>query len=259
MSGKKGEETGETSLPKTEFEKLVEAMQFLMNSQYKLTTALKAKGTTGTPIPPASKISIKVPTFKGDPKENAKAWLLQCHTVFEVQGIDDSQTRIRYAATGLEGAALQWYLSKATAFEGSDENPFEGWRDFQASIKAAFMPPNYQHHLRQQLRKLKQTGSVQEYGMNFRNLIGQIDEIAEIDKVTYFIEGLKPATKMEVAYQAPDNFEDAWALAIRFDTAMFSSSRREFSPQVSHRYGSSSSSKSSFTRNHGNNSGSSPM
>ena len=85
MSGKKGEETGETSLPKTEFEKLVEAMQFLVNSQYKLTTALEAKGTTGTPIPPAPKISIKVPTFKGDPKENAKAWILQCHTVFEAK------------------------------------------------------------------------------------------------------------------------------------------------------------------------------
>src|SRR5947208_1757033 len=26
---------------------------------------------------------------------------------------------------------------------------------------------------------------------------------------------------MEVAYQSPDTFENAWALAIRFDTAMF--------------------------------------
>jgi len=61
--------------------------------------------------------------------------------------------------------------------------------------------------------------------------MGQIDNMAEIDKVTYFLEGLKPATRMEVAYQAPDTFENAWALAIRFDTAMFGSNR--FNPNRS--------------------------
>ena len=49
--------------------------------------------------------------------------------------------------------------------------------------------------------------------------------MAELDKVTYFIKGLKSVTKMEVAYQAPEDFERAWQLAIRFDTAMFSSNR----------------------------------
>ena len=43
----------------------------------------------------------------------------------------------------------------------------------------------------------------------------------ELDKVFYFIDGLKAATKMEVNYQAPETFEDAWKLAIRYDTAMF--------------------------------------
>jgi hypothetical protein len=45
--------------------------------------------------------------------------------------------------------------------------------------------------------------------------------MAELDKVTYFVEGLKPATKMEINYRAPATFEEAWKLAIRYDSAMF--------------------------------------
>src|SRR3954471_8715848 len=45
--------------------------------------------------------------------------------------------------------------------------------------------------------------------------------MGDLDQVTYFIDGLKPATRMEVSYQAPENLEDAWKLAIRYDTAMF--------------------------------------
>src|SRR5205085_4703365 len=108
-------------------------------------------------------------------------------------------------------------------------------------IRAAFELPNYQQHLRKQLKQLKQTGSVHEYGAQFRNLIGQITDMAELDKVTYFVEGLKHSTKMEVNYRAPANFEDAWKLAINYDTAMFgqgkpgkgilsSSSSRRFPP-----------------------------
>ena len=49
--------------------------------------------------------------------------------------------------------------------------------------------------------------------------------MSNLDQVTYFIEDLKPATKMEVSYQAPENLEDAWKLAIHFDTAMYGQGR----------------------------------
>ena len=119
------------------------------------------------------------------------------------------------------------------------------------------MPPNYQHNLRQQLRNLKQTGSVQEYGIRFRNTIGQIAEMAELDKVTYFIEGLKPATKMEVVYQAPEDFERIWQLAKRFDTAMFSSNR-DTPIQTPYRFRNPKINPSS-SRNNGNGQGPVPM
>ena len=45
----------------------------------------------------------------------------------------------------------------------------------------------------------------------------------KLDKVMHYVEGLKSATQQEVKYQASQMLEDAWKLAVRYDTAMFSS------------------------------------
>ena len=44
--------------------------------------------------------------------------------------------------------------------------------------------------------------------MRFRNLIEQIDTMNELDKVSYFLDGLKDVTQKKVAYQTPKTFED---------------------------------------------------
>ena len=67
-------------------------------------------------------------------------------------------------------------------------------------IRAAFELPNYQQHLQKQLKQLKQTGSVHEYRAQFRNLIRQITDMDELDKIIYFVKRLKYLTKIEVNY-----------------------------------------------------------
>src|SRR5437763_5618307 len=214
----------------SEMNNLINALTHLVQSQQQLTQALgqqQQQQNAGS----TSRISVKIPSYKGEPKENVVAWLLQVQTIFQAQGINGDTTQINYAATGLEAAALHWYLNRVMA--AGDQAPFANWDAFATAIRQAFQPPNYQHHLRQQLKRLKQIGSVQEYGSRFRNIVGQIENMNEIDKVTYFVEGLKPATRMEVAYQAPNTFDEAWALAIRFDTAMFGTNR-PFSNKLQH-------------------------
>ena len=202
---------------------LINALTHLVQSQQQLTQALGQQQQQQQNAGSTSRISVKIPSYKGEPKENVVAWLLQVQTIFQAQGINGDTTQINYAATGLEAAALHWYLNRVMA--AGDQAPFANWDAFATAIRQAFQPPNYQHHLRQQLKRLKQIGSVQEYGSRFRNIVGQIENMNEIDKVTYFVEGRKPATRMEVAYQAPNTFDEAWALAIRFDTAMFGTNR----------------------------------
>ena len=46
-------------------------------------------------------------------------------------------------------------------------------------------------------------------------------DMGALDQVTYYTDGLKPATRMEVAYRAPETLAAAIEYAIRYDTAMF--------------------------------------
>ena len=87
---------------------------------------------------PTPKISVKIPTFKGRPGENIMTWILQVYNLFEAQGIANEQTRIHYAATGFEDAALHWYLNKVTA--AGNHAAFADWATFADALHAAFQP-----------------------------------------------------------------------------------------------------------------------
>ena len=52
------------------------------------------------------RIAVQIPIFKGEPRENVSAWLMQVETIFAAQGIDDAATRCYYASTGMKEAAL---------------------------------------------------------------------------------------------------------------------------------------------------------
>ena len=126
-------------------------------------------------------------------------------------------------AACLKEAALHWYQNQFG--EPGSIHPFRDFDIFAQRIKAAFEPPHYQQILRRQLRALTQKDSVQRYVYEFRNIVGQIEDMGNLDQVMHFIDGLKQATKVEVNYKAPDNLEEAITAAIAYDTARFGPSR----------------------------------
>src|SRR3979490_626475 len=109
------------------------------------------------PGAPTSKISVKIPTFKGAPKENIMLWMLQVQNLFNAQGIVNEQTRIHYAATGFEGAALHWYLNLVAA--AGNNAAFADWTAFANALRTAFQPLNFEQYIRQQIKNFHQTGS----------------------------------------------------------------------------------------------------
>ena len=54
-----------------------------------------------------------------------------------------------------------------------------------------------------------------------------------LDQVAYYIDGSKAATRIEVSYQAPEMLEDAWKLAIRYNTAMFGLGKPQMKSNIS--------------------------
>ena len=112
-----------------------------------ITNALHAlAGEHGPAHHPTPKISLKIPIYKGKLKENVMVWLLQIQNLFRAQGIEEDAFKIYYAATGLEGPSLYWYLNKVQV--AGDNAAFNDWNGFMVQQRAAFQPPNYQQHLR---------------------------------------------------------------------------------------------------------------
>jgi len=161
-----------------------------------------------------------MPIFHGKTNESVTAWLIQVETMLSIQGITTEATKIQYATLGFRDAALSWWLQKKIS-AGTGAEPYNAWALFITGIKAAFQPVNFQQYLRIQLRKLKQTGSVQDYTTRFLNLMGQIEDMSDVDQVIQYTEGLKSATQMEVAYNSPATLEDAIDRATRYDRAMW--------------------------------------
>ncbi|CAG8695628.1 6818_t:CDS:2, partial [Dentiscutata heterogama] len=73
------------------------------------------------------------------------------------------------------------------------------------------------------IKDLKQISTVQEYVSYFRNLLRLIEKMYKANKVIYFTEGLKGATKVEVNYWASEILDNVVKLAISYNTAMYES------------------------------------
>ena len=88
---------------------------FIAAFQANMAAVVAAIPAAPAPGASSSKISVKIPTFKGVSKENIMLWMLQVLNLFNAQGIVNEQTRIHYAVTGFEEAALHWYLNLVAA------------------------------------------------------------------------------------------------------------------------------------------------
>ncbi|CAG8439411.1 17262_t:CDS:10 [Cetraspora pellucida] len=117
--------------------------------------------------------------------ENVLTWLLQVNLLFKARKVGDDK-QLQYIIVELQDAALQWYLNQVQANEG--HQPFTDCESFAASIK---------------------------------NLLSQIDEMHEADKIMYFTEGLKGATKAEINYHVSETLNDTIKLATSYDSAMY--------------------------------------
>lgn len=130
-----------TTMDTTQFNQLIMALGQLTNQLGK-----PQGGNVPATAPP--RIAVQIPIFKGEPRENVAAWLMQVGTIFAAQGIDDTATRCYYASTGMKEAALHWYLARMTEHGNNTGVPWGNWNDFKTAVQTTFQPPNYQSYLR---------------------------------------------------------------------------------------------------------------
>ena len=125
-------------------------------------------------------------------------------------------TKIGFASMLLKGTAASWWY----VLVQSQQIPAT-WQEFEAAVRAEFVPQDSIRRARDKLRKLSQRTSVSSYLTEFRNTVLAIPRISDDEKLDRFCSGLKPQVKLEVLKSNPATVDDAARIALSVDSALF--------------------------------------
>ena len=87
------------------------------------------------------------------------------------------------------------------------------WDVLKKELRSQFFPENVEILTRQKLRDLKHTGSIRECVKQLADLLLDIRDMSEKDKVFCFVEGLKPWAKTELYEQRVQDLTSVYAAA----------------------------------------------
>ncbi|GAB4813343.1 hypothetical protein N2152v2_000390 [Parachlorella kessleri] len=164
--------------------------------------------------PPPSLIKPSTPpTFSGDAEEDVDSWLWQVECWLTAGRVQQEAERVLLATGLLRGAALAWWRSIAL-----QPGPPASWEQLQQQLKLNFQPINQVETMRDRLAALRQTDSVMDYTTDFRNIAFGIPGITDDELRHRFVFGLEERTRSEVRMRAPDTFEAAVRMAVRYDS-----------------------------------------
>lgn len=187
---------------------MADQFQQLLARMDQLTTALHGQAEQPQHSGPRPR-GPPPPTFAGDRTESVDNFLFRLETYLAFNNVHDPQQRLLLAITCLRDHALTWFRSLT---EQPDD--LDGLFD---RLSSTFRDVDEQRELRQHLRRLRQTSSVQEYVQDFRRVMVRVDDMSTLDRIEAFVHGLKPRTCREVSFHAPSTLEEAYRLALRYD------------------------------------------
>lgn len=159
----------------------------------------------------------KPSTFSGNKWDaNAlEAWIQEVDTYFYLTGVPGEQQSIAASSFFVGHAALWWRMkiqNHGLAEVGS-------WEDLKQDLRQQFKPARAESEARDKLSKLRQKGKLTFYVLKFRELIAQIPNISDDEKLNRFLEGLTDIRmRRELDYRQPENWNEAIQLALRYDS-----------------------------------------
>jgi hypothetical protein len=170
-------------------------------------------------IPADLRERIKIPLpakFKGSREPEAiRKWLLDMNNYSRFYNLTDPQ-KIALVPYYLDETAAQWW----EGIQEADEIPL-AWAGVEDLFRAEFLPKNYISRLRTQLANLRQSTTVAAYSAAFRKTLLSLPRMEPEIVLHLYIQGLKPATRLEVEMKEPETLNDAEVQALRVDDIRF--------------------------------------
>ena len=92
----------------------------------------------------------------------------------------------------LSGDAKLWWRTQLDDDASSGRPLIKTWDVLKKELKDQFLPCNVAWVKRENLKKLKHTGSVRDYVKDFSSLMLDIKNMSDEDKLFNFMSGLQP-------------------------------------------------------------------
>ncbi|KAK2997320.1 hypothetical protein RJ639_025868 [Escallonia herrerae] len=135
-------------------------------------------------------------------------FLFDIEQYFRAIRVDSEVTKVSMAAMYLVGDAKLWWRKKYAEIEDGS-CVINTWEILKRELKSQFFPENTAFNARKALLECKQTGLVREYCQAFSALMLDISDMSAVDRLFFFMEGLKPWARTELNRRRVNNLNEA--------------------------------------------------
>jgi hypothetical protein len=201
---------------------VAQLQQSLRDQQDLLAAALKAAGgssgsSSSSSAQSTSRFAKKEPRtqdlreYEGAQGSKLDDWIQELTLATELYELNDREA-VKFAASRLRGAALQWWL----ALDAPGKAALDSASTLAAALRTRFQPITAARVARQQLDGLRQgSRGINEYIADFQRLRAQLPSMAEEDALYAFERGVNPAIALEMRKAGTQRVAEAIALAAR--------------------------------------------
>lgn len=151
-------------------------------------------------------VKLDFPKFDG---KDVLDWIFKAEQFFDYYETPDVD-RLTIAAVHLDKDAIPWFQMMQRS------QPFQSWQAFTRALELDFGPSVFDRP-RANLFKLHQSGSVNEYYLEFTALANRVYGLSSDALLDCFISGLQSDLKHEVMVQSPNSILKAVAIAKLFE------------------------------------------
>ncbi|KAK3009399.1 hypothetical protein RJ639_014662 [Escallonia herrerae] len=142
-----------------------------------------------------------------DAKE-VENFLFDIKQYFRAIRVDSEATKVSMATMYLVGDAKLWWRKKYAEIEDGS-CVINTWDILKRELKSQFFPENTAFNARKALLECKHTDSVREYCQAFSALMLDISDMSTVDRLFFFMEGLKPWARTELNRRRVNNLNEA--------------------------------------------------
>jgi hypothetical protein len=174
-------------------------------------------------------LQARLKPYKGHRNVQAiRTYILRLEEYFQAASNLTPEAQLLVASTYLELNAEVWWQSHLKSHPKGLPGKITTWNQFKIALRDHFLPANAMRSARDQLAKLKQLGSVQDYLTRFNSLCLEVDDLSEAEKLDKFIRGLKPKVQeqLELNPSSTINLVTAAATADRIDQIQFNYTKK---------------------------------